>query len=249
MSARQKKRVSFNVENKENTGDNEDKGGKPIQKSNVGTIQISEIKCDINFIVVKYNAFRKIIEKDAVFAKSNLDKHQCDYDYDLQKNYASVNEHTAVIEEIKSSLEYEILLLEQKKESNIDTIKESNKIMLEKKYKDLDFHKIKVNKEVADCYYGLMFHKVLNYTKILKLYSDLHKDMSDELTQIQKLFDESGCKLRKEWQKYLTPFINQMYEVYKTKENYEQTLNNFNLEKDKSRENYNYHLKMYMDYK
>ena len=53
-----------------------------------------------------------------------------------------------------------------------------------------------------------MFHQVLNYTKILKLYSDLHKDMSDELTQIQKLYDESGCKLRKEWQKYLTPFIN-----------------------------------------
>jgi hypothetical protein len=73
--------------------------------------------------------------------------------------------------------------------------------------------------------------------------------MSDELTQIQKLFDESGCKLRKEWQKYLTPFINQLYEVFQTKEKYEQTLNNFNLEKDKSRENYNYHLKMYMDYK
>ena len=67
-----------------------------------------------------------------------------------------------MIEKIKSSLDYEILLLEQKKQSN--------KIMLEKKYKDLDFHKIKVNKEVADCYYGLMFHKVLNYTKILKLY-------------------------------------------------------------------------------
>jgi hypothetical protein len=246
MSTKQKKRVSFNVENKENTGGKEDKGNL---KSNARTIQISEIKCDINFIVIKYNAFLKTIEKDAVFAKSNLDKHQCDYDYDLQKNYASVNEHTAVVEEMISGLEYELVLLEQKKDYDIQKMKESNKILIEKRNKDLDFHKIKVNKEVADCYYGLMFHKVLNYTKILKLYSDLHKDMSDELSQIQRLFDDSGCKLRKEWQKYLTPFINQMYEVFQTKEKYEQTLNNFNLEKDKSRENYNYHLKMYMDYK
>ena len=42
MPSKQKKRVTFNENNKEN---------KP--KNNVGTIQISEIKCDINFIVIK----------------------------------------------------------------------------------------------------------------------------------------------------------------------------------------------------
>jgi hypothetical protein len=81
-------------------------------------------------------------------------------------------------------------------------------------------------------------------------YYDIHSNLMQDSTYrnyfINRYADLMNTTLH---QNTYTPIINQMYEVYKTKENYEQTLNNFNLEKDKSRENYNYHLKMYMDYR
>jgi hypothetical protein len=79
--------------------------------------------------------------------------------------------------------------------------------------------------------------------------NDLHNQMSNEYKDLQELFDNSKCKLREEWQEYIKPFVDQLYEFHTIKETYEGLLNGFTLEKDKSNEYYFKYMKELNEYK
>jgi hypothetical protein len=73
--------------------------------------------------------------------------------------------------------------------------------------------------------------------------------MNNEYKDLQKLFDNSKCKLREEWQEYIKPFVDQLFEFHNIKENYEGLLNGVTLDKEKSNEYYYKYMKELNEYK
>ena len=71
-------------------------------------------------------------------------------------------------------------------------------------------------------------------TNVLENCSLMSEHHKQEYKDLQELFDNSKCKLREEWQEYIKPFVDQLYEFHNLKEMYEGLLNGFTLEKENS---------------
>jgi hypothetical protein len=229
MSIRQKKKVSF-----KNDDDEYD--------------EKQQFDFNINYLILKYKSLIKKDEKDIIYWISDLNKHYCEYNLDIQKYYNDVNEHIGYVESMKSDMEYHIALHIQKNDPRVEKKKEKNKFIIHQRDRDLEYHKIKTNIKIADVYCSFVYNKVQTYSKILKLFINLHSIMNNEYVELQKLFDESKCELREEWQQYIKPFIDLMYDIHNKKEMYEGHFNAANLEKIKANEYYFNYMKQLKEF-
>jgi hypothetical protein len=222
MSVRQKKKVTF-----KDLQDNENKYNEPLQ-----------FDYNINYLILKYKSLIKKSEKDMVYWISDLSRHYCEYNLDIQRYYNDINDHVIYIESMKADMEYHIALHIQKNDPRVEKKKEKNKFIIDNRNKNLEYHKIKTNIKIADVYCSFVYHKVQTYSKISKLLNDLHHEMNNEYIELQKLFDESKCKLREEWQDYIKPYIDLQFDIFNKKEMYEGYFNASSLEKIKANDYY-----------
>ena len=231
MSIRQKKSVTFK----------DDKIKKPEEP---------EFDFNINYLILKYKSLILNSKKEIIYILSDIQKHEAEYNLDVSILYNKIREHNAYIESKVAEMEYHIAIrLERKNDKRVDKKTEKNKLIIENENKHFEFHKIKINVQIADCYASLIYHKFKSYTKIVGMLNDLHNQMNNEYKDLQKLFDNSKCTEREEWQEYIKPFIDQLFEFHNIKENYEGLLNGVTLDKEKSNEYYFKYMKELNEYK
>ena len=217
MSSRQKKTVSFKDSQDSKTNETKTEIKKEQEEQEIKNNE-PQFDYNVNYLVLKYKSLIKRDDKDIIYAISDISKHQAEYNLDIQIYWNEISEHQAYIESNVAEMEYHIALHIQKNDNRVDKKKEKNKLIIEKEYKDLEYHKLKNNLKIADAYGSLIFHKVKNYSKIVQLLTELHEEMNSEYSNLQKLFTDSKCTLREEWQEYIKPLIDQLYEINNKKE-------------------------------